>query len=244
MNVIYEPKGEAREYAALACTLYTGCDHGCRYCYGPATRRMSREQWAKDVRPRKDILRLLAKDVAKLAAAGCTDEIFFSFLGDVYHPGDTTVTREALQIVGEAGLRATVLTKGGQRAIRDFDLLSKYGFSFGTSLVFIDATMREMYEPNTAFLTSRASAIEVASGRGIKTWVSLEPVIRPNQALRVIDYLALYVSHWKVGKINHNRALEDAVDWPRFLRDVKEKLDGYGADYYIKESLRKHEGSE
>ena len=33
MNVIYEPKGRAREYSELACNLYRGCTHGCRYCY-------------------------------------------------------------------------------------------------------------------------------------------------------------------------------------------------------------------
>ena len=27
-SVIYEPKGRAREYAALAANLYSGCQHG------------------------------------------------------------------------------------------------------------------------------------------------------------------------------------------------------------------------
>lgn len=31
-NLIYEPKGKAREYAALACNLYRGCGHKCSYC--------------------------------------------------------------------------------------------------------------------------------------------------------------------------------------------------------------------
>lgn len=35
MRIIYEPKGRAREYANLAANLYSGCIHGCVYCYVP-----------------------------------------------------------------------------------------------------------------------------------------------------------------------------------------------------------------
>jgi len=42
MAVIYEPKGMALEYAPLACNLYRGCQHGCRYCYAPNCLFMSR----------------------------------------------------------------------------------------------------------------------------------------------------------------------------------------------------------
>lgn len=31
-QLIYEPAGRAREYAALACNIYRGCDHACSYC--------------------------------------------------------------------------------------------------------------------------------------------------------------------------------------------------------------------
>ena len=30
---IYEPSGRAREYGELAVNIYTGCNHGCSYCY-------------------------------------------------------------------------------------------------------------------------------------------------------------------------------------------------------------------
>ena len=43
MNAIYEPKGAAREYAELACNLYTGCNHGCLYCYAPGRRFMFKD---------------------------------------------------------------------------------------------------------------------------------------------------------------------------------------------------------
>ena len=39
MGYIYEPKGRAREYGELALNLYSGCRHGCKYCYVPAVLR-------------------------------------------------------------------------------------------------------------------------------------------------------------------------------------------------------------
>ncbi len=32
MNVVYEPKGRAREYSELACNLYRGCTHDASVC--------------------------------------------------------------------------------------------------------------------------------------------------------------------------------------------------------------------
>ena len=69
---------------------------------------------------------------------------------------------------------------------------------------------------------------------GIKTWVSLEPVIDPDQALELIEQIHPFVDHWKVGKLNY-RNLE--VDWLKFREDVTKQLDSVGANYYLKKSL-------
>lgn len=37
MNVIYEPKGRAKEYADLALNDYIGCENACVYCLHPDT---------------------------------------------------------------------------------------------------------------------------------------------------------------------------------------------------------------
>ena len=68
MNVIYEPKARAAEYAPLAVNLYTGCLHSCRYCYAPDVARKKRSVFHTQVKPRKNILRLLENDCKKLAA--------------------------------------------------------------------------------------------------------------------------------------------------------------------------------
>ena len=48
-----------------------------------------------------------------------------------------------------------------------------------------------------------------------------------------------YVDFWKVGKHNHNKAVEQSVDWPKFRDDATALLEHYGCNYYIKEDLRK-----
>ena len=233
--VIYEPKGRAREYAALACNLYTGCTHGCLYCYAPGCLHKTHEAWCANVRPRDGILGALIVDTFKLHREKCKDEILFCFTSDPYCLGiDTSTTRKALEIVGDAGLRATVLTKGGTAACRDFDLLKKYGFRFGSTIVFVDDDWRKHWEPNAAPIYDRVQALKIAHEMGIETWVSMEPVIDPTQALAVIEAIHPFVDSWKVGKINH---MKNTTDWRRFLVDVTALLDSVGADYYIKLDL-------
>ena len=66
MNVIYEPKGRAKEYAPLACNLYMGCTHGCTYCYAPGCMHKTSQSWHGEAVPRKDVLSLFEKDVKKI----------------------------------------------------------------------------------------------------------------------------------------------------------------------------------
>ena len=48
-----------------------------------------------------------------------------------------------------------------------------------------------------------------------------------------------YVDFWKVGKLNHNKAVEQSVDWPKFRADATALLEHDGCKHYIKEDLRK-----
>ena len=104
MNVIYEPKGRAREYSPLACNLYRGCTHGCTYCYAPACMRTTSTKWHVSASPRPNVLKLLEKDAHSLRDDN--REILFCFLSDPYQPLERTerLTRRALEIVGSCGL--------------------------------------------------------------------------------------------------------------------------------------------
>ena len=45
------------------------------------------------------------------------------------------------------------------------------------------------------------------------------------------------VDHWKVGKLNHHKQIEQQVDWLRFREDVTALLDTLDVDYCLKNSL-------
>ena len=63
-------------------------------------------------------------------------------------------------------------------------------------------------------------------------------MIDPDEALAVIRHAHPWVSRWKVGKLNHMKAVESKVDWTKFHADVKALLLDLGAAHYIKEDLR------
>lgn len=234
-GLIYEPKGKAGEYAALALDLYNGCAHGCRYCYAA---RSARDSYHGSASPRKNIIDRLRKECASLKEN--LPEILMSFHGDVYQPAEMQlgITRNAIKILMSRNLAFTILTKGGTRACRDFDLLEAFEKArFGTTLIFWDQKLADQWEPNAASVDDRVEALEQAKKSGIPTWVSIEPVIDPDQALELIMELHPIVDHWKIGKLNHDPKTESLVDWLLFREQAKDLLDSIGADYYLKKSL-------
>lgn len=238
MTLIYEPKGRAREYSPLACNLYRGCTHGCRYCYAPGCMRTTSAKWHEGAVARSRVLELFEKDAATLR--GDPRKILFSFLSDPYQPLEATekITRQALGLVRKYNLKSQILTKGGRLVERDFDVMKACGTELGVTLCFVDDAMRREWEPEAASVAERLQLLCNAHVAGLHTWVSLEPVIDPAQALAVIREAHPWVSFWKVGKLNHMKEVESKVDWGRFRRDVEALLKRVKAHYYIKDDLR------
>ncbi|MDD5169181.1 MAG: radical SAM protein [Syntrophales bacterium] len=239
MNVVYEPKGRAREYSELACNLYRGCTHGCRYCYAPSCMRTTGEKWHTKAEPRPDVLKNLDKDAEKLR--GDQRRILFCFSSDPYQPLERVerLTHRALGIMARHGLNSQVLTKGCADLIQeDLGLMKEARTQLGITLCFADDATRRDWEPGASTVDERMSILKAAHKEGLFTWVSLEPVIDPAQALEVIRMAHPYVNFWKVGKLNHMKEYERAVDWTKFLFDAEALLMKVDAKYYIKNDLR------
>lgn len=238
---IYIPSGRAREYAALACNLYTGCWHGCRYCYAPDVLRMQRDQFHAGCAPRTDILHKLDAQCSRME--GDSREILLCFTCDPYQAGrpptEYVATRAALQILAAHKLCATILTKAGEPAARDFDILKANGWRFGTTLAFTNDHCRKRWEPHAASCVDRMLTMRTAKEAGLSTWMSVEPVLDRDQALQAIGVCMAHVDEFRVGKLNgrteETRRLEKAIDWAAFLVDVEDLL--RGRTYIIKEDL-------
>ncbi len=240
--IIYEPRGRAKEYSELAANLYRGCGHCCSYCYAPAALRMDKQSFCEpSVRP--NVLNRLEKDAKYLEQNNDKRTILLSFTTDPYQPLDVTeqLTRNAIKILHEHNLKISILTKGGQRSERDFDLLeAKPELSeYGASLIFADENLRREIEPYAASTVERIDALKKAHDRGIFTYVSLEPVWSPEETLNLIDQVYEFVDFFKVGKLNHHPQAQN-VQWKEFREAVEIKLKNYKRDYYIKKDLQKY----
>jgi DNA repair photolyase len=241
-SIIYQPNGRAKEYSELAANLYSGCDHGCVYCYAPLATRKKRDNFIIP-KVREDVIRKFLDDAIELQKQGEKRPILLSFTTDPYQNFDVKYqfTRQAIQILHSHDLKVSILTKGGKRSQRDFDLLANNSelSEYGTSLVFTDENFRRKMEPGASSTQERINALKKAHKLGIFTYVSLEPVWFPEDALKLIDVTYKFVDFYKVGKLNYN-AQQKNVDWKQFREDVIKKIENYGNSYYIKKDLEKY----
>jgi protein gp37 len=228
---IYQPRTRAREYCDLAVNVYTGCPHGCAYCYARAMAKRFSKPWTYDVQPRPGIVEAVNQQLVGMRGHG--KKIMLCFTCDPYPVGfDSTATREVIKAIKESGNHVQILTKGGVTAQRDFDLLDGND-SFGVT--FSGIMLDKAEEPRAAISFVRLDNLLQAKKAGLSTWVSCEPVIYPGPILAAIknhDFIDL----WRIGKMNHCKS---DIDWCEFGRKVEELCQKHGRNYYIKEDLRK-----
>ena len=115
-TIIYEPQGRAREYAELAANLYSGCDHGCIYCYAPLATRKDRLAF-HNPSARSNVIQKFWQDARELNRVGEKRFILLSFTTDPYQKLDEKeqLTRQAIKILHSLDLGVSILTKGGKR---------------------------------------------------------------------------------------------------------------------------------
>lgn len=236
LKVIYEPRGAAREYGEMALNVYNGCSNGCVYCFAPDVLKKDRELFHAKVEERANFLSKVESDCKSGLLDGKV--VHLSFVCDPYPEieKELEVTRNVLKLFQTYGISFQMLTKGGTLAVRDFDLY-KPGDAFGSTLTFVHEADSLKWEPKAALPKDRLFALKEAHNRGIKTWVSLEPVVDPNQTLELIKVTKDYVDLYKVGTINYHE-LKDTIDWNDFGTKAIASLEKYKKEYLIKNSLK------
>lgn len=222
MKPIYIPKGKAKEYGDYAINIYTGCPHRCFYCFAPNVLHRDKEAFHSCVEPRKYIVEETKKQLEREQIKGKL--IHLCFTCDPYPEGyDTTPTREIIKAIKESGNNVQILTKGD--GSRDFDLLDNNDW-YGITLDGID---------ETDLFRTRVNSLAEAHSRGIKTWVSFEPVTSKRNFFIELHLVAEIADKVKIGKLNYHKS---DIDWAEFGRSAEALCKDLGLDYYIKESLR------
>ena len=74
-----------------------------------------------------------------------------------------------------------------------------------------------------------------AHSKGIKTWVSFEPVTNERQFFIELHLVSLMVDMVKIGKLNYHPS---SIDWKSFGEKAEALCKSLGIDYYIKDGLR------
>ena len=221
---IYEPRGAAKEYGDLAVNLYTGCPHACFYCFAPLVTRKDRIDFHTKIETRPEIVEKIRRQLEREKIIGKL--IHLCFTCDPYPTGyDSTPTRDVIRLLKAHGNHVQILTKGD--GSRDLDLLDEndwYGITIDGS------------EDDDEMAMRRTRALCDAHRRGIKTWISYEPVVNAENVIRSIRQMAaIGIDRIKIGKLNY---YPSEINWAWFGRTVEALCRSLGIDYYIKDSLR------
>lgn len=201
LHKIYKPVNA--EFCQLAFNAWKGCAHGCRYCYGPRQTHKTSEEFRVQ-QPKvgdvwvdlKNDLELLSGKETVLAKEGKIwspvpspiPHVLLMSDCDPYSPpnGDLSLSRKVLAEFNNYEIPFKVLTKGGTKAVKDFDLYRRDDW-FGVSLTWINDVDAKYWEPGAASATDRMTALNQAHEQGIKTWVSMEAIVDKQQTLDLID---------------------------------------------------------
>lgn len=239
MSIIYTPKGKAREYSPYAANLYTGCNHGCKYCYAPGISRKQRDEY-QTVTPRRNVIRDFEKDCEKMR--GLHSQVLFCFMTDPYNEQESTkkITKLCLMSALRNNIPISILTKSNL-VLRDIDLFKRFkgNINVGVTMTMDNVKDSIEWEPNAALPEERINILKTLKNNGISTWASFEPVINIQQSLNMLKRSLKYVDLYKIGKINNYMGIDKGMDWSSFLSDSVKMLRENGKNIYVKHDLRK-----
>jgi len=184
---------------------YTGCGHGCRYCYAVFMRQYSREHknaaWGSFVEVKTNIADLLQSELARKRRTGAA---LLSSVCDPYQPAESRyqLTRGCIEALREHGWRVSILTRS-PLVTRDIDLLKtciegSVGFSIPTD----DDEVRKIVEPMSPPIAARIEALRQVHAAGIRTWVFIAPMLAMNPG-RMAGQILPHIDHAMMDALNY-----------------------------------------
>lgn len=242
-DVIYRPAGNAGEYAPLATNPYSGCGHGCAYCYVPLATHIDRKVFDIGAVPRADFIRRLRFDVARYRKAGIcdghpADQVFITFSSDPYHPGNLTQTTRTIFALIMAGMSFCTLSKGGLRALEFAEFYRPDRDAYAATLTALDPKFSRKWERHAALPAERVEALREFHRRGIFTWVSLEPTLDVEASLEIVRETHGFVDLYKIGKANYLKEITRTTDWRDYTLRMVDLCTRLGVKFYVKKDLQ------
>lgn len=238
------------EYGDYTLNHVQGCSHGCRFpCYAMQMAKRfgkvkSYEEWLEPylVENTLDILDLelpKMKDKIKFVhMCFTTDPFMYKF------PEIKKMSLKIIEKINSYNIPVEVLTKGiiPEEVI---EVSSHSDNIFGITLVSLNESFRETYEPGTAPYQERLKSLKRCHDAGLKTWVSIEPYPTPNvddlpllellNAISFVDYIVF-------GRWNYNKIISNYKECKKFYNEQSEIVEqfcfNHGIRLHIKAGTR------
>jgi len=155
--------------AKLTFNPYTGCDHGCLYCYAS-----SYIKGFGDCRPKKDALATLKREAKKLRG----ETVSIANSSDPYPRLEASLglTRRCLEILADCDCRIQIITKS-DLVTRDIDLLALVPSTVALTITTDDDGLAKIIEPNAPPPSQRLRAAQTLIDAGIPVSVRIDPII-------------------------------------------------------------------
>lgn len=155
---------------------YTGCAHGCAYCYARFMQRFHphQEAWGEFVDIKVNAVEVLYRQLRR-AEPG---EVFVSSACDGWQPIEAScqLTRRCCELLLERGFRVHVLTKSAL-VVRDLEVFAGHSASIGVTITTLDEGLRELWEPGASPVEARFAVLRQAHEAGIATSIMFGPLL-------------------------------------------------------------------
>jgi DNA repair photolyase len=198
---------------------YTGCQHGCSYCYARFMKRVTghREPWGEFVDVKINAPDLLRGEIRKKKRG----RVWVSGVCDPYQPLEEKyrLTRQCLEILAHHGWPVTIQTRS-PLVLRDLDIIKiARDFEVGLTVTTADDRIRTLFEPNAPPIAERIAALDTLHRAGVRTFAMIAPVLPGAEGLAellkgkvdyvVIDRMNYHYADWVYRKYGLEHALSD-----------------------------------
>jgi len=155
---------------------YTGCEHGCIYCYARFMQRFHPhpEPWGEFVDVKVNAAEALERQLRR-AEPG---DVFTSSACDGWQPieAERRLTRRCCELLVEHGFQVNVLTKSAL-VLRDLDVFAGSDAQIGVTVTTLDERLRELWEPRCSTVDERFRILGEARRVGLRTSVMFGPLL-------------------------------------------------------------------
>lgn len=152
---------------------YSGCEHGCVYCYAPEVTHSEWRTW-RVVKVKSNIVERMAKELPGLKGA----TIGIGTVTDPYQGAERRfrLTRQCLEYLQGRGHPIHLHTKS-DLILRDLDLLTGFAGQVAITLTGLDERRSKMTEPGAPMPGARLNALRQLTEAGINTYALIAPVM-------------------------------------------------------------------